>query len=69
MTLHDLNQAALYADRVALMQQGQIVAQGLAAEVFTPEALSRVYGCLSAGARGTSAGSTTSSRMAARSGR
>jgi iron complex transport system ATP-binding protein len=44
MTLHDLNQASLYADRVALMQQGEIVAQGTAHEVFTGELLSRVYG-------------------------
>jgi iron complex transport system ATP-binding protein len=44
MTLHDLNQAALYADRVALMQQGEIVAQGDAREVFTAEQLSQVYG-------------------------
>src|SRR5207247_3902521 len=27
MTLHDLNQASLYADRIALLQQGEIVAQ------------------------------------------
>jgi iron complex transport system ATP-binding protein len=44
MTLHDLNQASLYADRIALLQQGEIVAQGTAGEVFTSELLSRVYG-------------------------
>jgi iron complex transport system ATP-binding protein len=44
MTLHDLNQAALFADRVALMSVGQIVAQGSAAEVFTAGQLSQVYG-------------------------
>lgn len=44
MTLHDLNQAAVYADRVALMEQGKIVAQGSAREVFTPQQLGRVYG-------------------------
>jgi iron complex transport system ATP-binding protein len=44
MTLHDLNQAALYADRVALMKQGEIVAQGSAQAVFTAEQLSAVYG-------------------------
>ena len=44
MTLHDLNQAALYADRVALMQRGTLIAQGTAREVFTPERLSEVYG-------------------------
>jgi len=44
MTLHDLNQAALYADRVALMSSGKIVAQGTATEVFTADQLSLVYG-------------------------
>jgi iron complex transport system ATP-binding protein len=43
LTLHDLNQAAQFADRVALLQRGEIVAQGLAPEVFTPDQLSRVY--------------------------
>ncbi|MCC6189810.1 MAG: heme ABC transporter ATP-binding protein [Anaerolineales bacterium] len=44
MTLHDLNQAALFADSVALMQRGEIVAHGSAQDVFTAERLSRVYG-------------------------
>lgn len=44
LTLHDLNQAAQYADRVALMHHGQLVAQGLPHEVFTAERLSEVYG-------------------------
>ena len=44
MTLHDLNQASLYADRVALLQRGEIVAQGTARQVFTSELLSQVYG-------------------------
>jgi len=44
MTLHDLNQASLYADRVALLQQGEIVAQGSAQQVFTSALLSQVYG-------------------------
>ncbi|MEK7311408.1 MAG: heme ABC transporter ATP-binding protein [Chloroflexota bacterium] len=44
MTMHDLNQAAVYADRVALMRQGEIVSQGTAKAVFTAEQLSKVYG-------------------------
>jgi iron complex transport system ATP-binding protein len=44
MTLHDLNQAALYADRVALLARGELVAQGAPAEVFNADQLSRVYG-------------------------
>lgn len=44
LTLHDLNQAAQYADRVALLQQGSVVAEGRAHEVFTAERLGAVYG-------------------------
>jgi iron complex transport system ATP-binding protein len=44
LTLHDLNQAGQYADRVALMHQGSLVADGLARDVFTAERLSEVYG-------------------------
>ena len=41
---HDLNFAAGYADRVALMSEGRIVALGPADEVITPLLISRVYG-------------------------
>jgi iron complex transport system ATP-binding protein len=44
LTLHDLNQAAQYADRIALMHQGQLVAEGPAHEVFTAARLTEVYG-------------------------
>jgi iron complex transport system ATP-binding protein len=44
LTLHDLNQAAHFADRVALLDQGEIVAQGEPTDVFTAERLSEVYG-------------------------
>jgi iron complex transport system ATP-binding protein len=44
LTLHDLNQAAQYADRVALLHQGHIVAEGSAQAVFTPKRLSEIYG-------------------------
>lgn len=43
LTLHDLNQAAAYADRVALLQQGALVACGPPAEVLIPERLSALY--------------------------
>jgi iron complex transport system ATP-binding protein len=43
-TLHDLNQAALYADRVALLAQGRIVACGPAAEVFEAGRLGAAFG-------------------------
>jgi iron complex transport system ATP-binding protein len=42
-TLHDLNAAALYADRVLLLSDGASVAYGTPAEVLTAENLERVY--------------------------
>jgi iron complex transport system ATP-binding protein len=43
-TLHDLNQAALYAERVALLAEGELRALGSPAEVLTPAHLSAAYG-------------------------
>jgi iron complex transport system ATP-binding protein len=42
-TLHDLNAAAVYADRVLLMKDGQTVAYGSAESVLSEGNLSRVY--------------------------
>ncbi len=42
-TLHDLNAAALYADRVLLMKDGVAAAYGTPEEVLTPDNLRRVY--------------------------
>ncbi len=43
-TLHDVNQAALYADRVALLSGGELRALGSPAEVLTAPHLSAAYG-------------------------
>jgi len=43
MALHDLNLAALYADRVALLVDGRLQAVGTPAEVLTAERLSPAY--------------------------
>ncbi len=43
MVLHDLNLAARFADEIALLHQGHLVAQGPSATVLTPERLSAVY--------------------------
>lgn len=43
LTLHDLTQAALYADRIALIARRQIVAMGTPAEVLTPEIIGDAY--------------------------
>lgn len=41
--LHDLNLACRYADRLIAMKQGQIVAEGPAAEVVTEETVAEVF--------------------------
>jgi iron complex transport system ATP-binding protein len=44
IALHDLTLAAAYCDRLALLQQGQLVAVGSPEEVLTPERVREVYG-------------------------
>lgn len=44
VALHDLSLAARHADRVVLMDQGAIVADGTAAEVFADPVCGRTYG-------------------------
>lgn len=41
--VHNLDLAAAYADRIALLSQGRIVADGKPAEVLTSELIGRVY--------------------------
>lgn len=43
VVLHDLNLAAAYADRIALLNEGQIFAVGTPQEVLTAETVSSVY--------------------------
>ncbi len=43
VAMHDLNLAARFADRVALMKHGRLLACGKPAEVFTRERLSPLY--------------------------
>ncbi|WP_297779008.1 ABC transporter ATP-binding protein [uncultured Roseovarius sp.] len=42
--LHDIGQAARYADCLVVMQAGQVIAQGNPESVITPELMSTVYG-------------------------
>jgi iron complex transport system ATP-binding protein len=45
VVLHDLNLAARYADRLALLAGGRLVAAGSPAEVLEASLLARVYDC------------------------
>ncbi len=42
--IHDLNMAALYCDRLYVMEHGHIVLEGTPEEVLTPANIRRVYG-------------------------
>ncbi|MFI8202659.1 ABC transporter ATP-binding protein [Streptomyces sp. NPDC085937] len=44
VVLHDLDQAAAVADRVVLLADGRVVAEGAPEDVLTPERLTAVYG-------------------------
>lgn len=43
MVLHDLNLAGIYANRVALLVQGRLAAEGLPEQVLTDDILQKVY--------------------------
>lgn len=42
--LHDLDQAAAVADRIVLLHEGRVIADGDPADVLTPQRLSHTYG-------------------------
>jgi iron complex transport system ATP-binding protein len=45
MVSHDVNLAAMYADHLLLLRNGQVVCQGLPDEVLTYKTLEEAYGC------------------------
>ena len=44
IVIHDINQAAAYADRIVAMKAGQVVAAGPPRDVLTPDTLEAVFG-------------------------
>lgn len=44
IAIHDLNQAARFTDRVVFLHNGEVIADGRAADVYSPELIKRVYG-------------------------
>ncbi|MFE1379408.1 ABC transporter ATP-binding protein [Streptomyces sp. NPDC058740] len=44
LALHDLTLAGAYCDRLYVLKEGRVVAEGVPGEVLTPELLSTVYG-------------------------
>ncbi|WP_211184358.1 ABC transporter ATP-binding protein [Paenibacillus lemnae] len=44
VTLHDLNLAAAYCDRLVILSKGQVVASGTPGETLTPDLLLKVFG-------------------------
>lgn len=44
--MHDLNLSAMFADQIALLQDGRMLALGTPAQVLTNANLSRAYGCM-----------------------
>ena len=43
VVLHDLNLAARYADRLVMLEQGRVMADGTPREVLTPDLIYRLY--------------------------
>jgi iron complex transport system ATP-binding protein len=44
VTVHDLNLAAAYADRIIVMSRGRLLAQGAPAEVLSSDLVAKVFG-------------------------
>ena len=47
-SIHDLNMAARYCDRLVLLQDGRVLAEGPPVEVLTPETIESAFGVKSA---------------------
>ncbi|MCP3955458.1 MAG: ABC transporter ATP-binding protein [Desulfobacterales bacterium] len=45
MVSHDLNIAAMYADKILMLKEGEVVHRGTPGEVLIPDILERTYAC------------------------
>lgn len=45
VVLHDLNLAALYAERLLVLKEGRLVADGSPSEVLQADSVQQIYGC------------------------
>ncbi len=45
MISHDVNLAAMYADKLLILKDGEIISMGLPREVLSFEKLEETYGC------------------------
>jgi len=45
MVSHDLNIAAMYADSILMLKEGEVVHRGKPGEVLVPDILEKTYGC------------------------
>jgi len=45
MVSHDLNIAAMYADRILMLKEGEVIHLGTPADVLVPNTLEKTYGC------------------------
>lgn len=61
--LHDLNLAGLYADRIAVLQSGQLIALDKPDRVLKKELTQQVFGFLSSTKLGLSTGYTEADRQ------
>lgn len=46
ISIHDLNLAARFADRIIMMHNGVLIADGTPADVVTPDNIARIYGVM-----------------------
>jgi len=44
VVVHDINIALRHGEHILMLQNGELIADGLPEEVITPESLARVYG-------------------------